>query len=66
MDLAELNDYRKVLGLRWQLSTDKILFKLLPIYEFAQFSKSTKRNVLKTAGMFYDPLGLLILISVRC
>ena len=27
MDLAELNDYRKVLGLQWQLSTDKIVFK---------------------------------------
>ena len=29
MDLAGLNNYRKVLGLQWQLSTDKIVFKLL-------------------------------------
>ena len=66
MDLAELNDYRKVLGFQWQLSTDKTVFKLLPKYEFAQLLKPTKRNVLKTAGMFYDPLGLLIPIPVRC
>ena len=32
MDLTELNNYQKALGLHWQLSTDKIMFKLLPIY----------------------------------
>ena len=32
MDLTELNNYQKALGLQWQLSTDKIMFKLLPIY----------------------------------
>ena len=36
MDMADLNDYRKVLGLQWQLGTDKIVFKLLPIYEFGK------------------------------
>ena len=53
MELAELNNYRNVLSLQWQLSTDKIVFKLIPIYEFAQLLKPTKRNVLKSAGMFY-------------
>ena len=42
------------------------MFKLLPISEFAQLLKPTKRNVLKTAGMFYDLLGLLIPITVQC
>ena len=42
------------------------MFKLLSIYEFAQLLKPTKRNILKTAGMFYDPLGLLIPITVQC
>lgn len=56
MELAELNDYRKVLSLQWQLNTDKIVFKLLPTYEFAQLLKPTKRNVLKTGGMFHDLL----------
>ena len=36
MDMTDLNDYRKVLGLQWQLGTDKIVFKLLPIYEFGK------------------------------
>ena len=39
MELAELNNYRKVLGLQWQLSPDKIVFKLLTIYEVAQLLK---------------------------
>ena len=42
IELAKLNDYQKVLGLQWQLSTDKIVFKLLPVYEFAQLLKPTK------------------------
>ena len=66
MELAELNDYRKVLSLQWQLNTDKIVFKLLPIDEFTQLLTPKKRHILKTASMFYDPLGLLILITVRC
>ena len=56
MEFAELNDFRKVLSLQWHLSTDKIVFKLLPIYEFAQLLKLTKRNLLKTGGMFHDIL----------
>ena len=66
MELAELNDYWKVLGLKWQLSTDKIVFKLLPIDEFAELLMPTKWNVLKTAGMFHDSLGLLIPVTVWC
>ena len=65
MELAELNDYRKVLSLQWQLNTDKIVFKLLPIDEFTQLLTPKKRHILKTASMFYDPLGLLILITVK-
>ena len=65
MELAELNDYRKVLSLQWQLNTDKIVFKLLPIYEFTHLLTPKKRHILKTASMFYDPLGLLILITVK-
>ena len=42
------------------------MFKLVPVYEHAQFLKPAKRNILKTAGMFYDPLGLPIPITVRC
>ena len=54
MKLTELNDYRKVLGLQWLLITNKIVFKLLPVYEFAHVFKPTKQNVLKTIGMCYD------------
>ena len=56
MEFAELNDFRKGLSLQWHLSTDKIVFKLLPTYEFAQLLKPIKRNVLKTGGMFHDLL----------
>ena len=56
MEFAELNNFRKGLSLQWHLSTDKIVFKLLPTYEFAQLLKPTKRNVLKTGGMFHDLL----------
>ena len=52
MELAQLNDYQKVLGLQWQLSANKIVLKLLLIYEFAQLLKPMGRNVLKTTGMF--------------
>ena len=66
MEFAELNDFRKGLSLQWHLSTDKIVFKLLPTYEFAQLLKPTKRNVLKTGGMFHDLLRWLTPITIRC
>ena len=39
---------------------------MLPIYEFALLLKPTKRNVLKAAVMFNDPLDLLTPITVWC
>ena len=53
MELAELNDYGKILGLQQQQSTNKSVFKLWSIYEIAHLLKLAKRNVLKTGGMFY-------------
>ena len=40
MELVELNNYRKVLGLQWQLSTNKIVCELLPICEYDQLLRS--------------------------
>ena len=50
MDMADLNDYRKVLGLQWQLGTDKIVFKLLPIYEFGKLESMNMESLGTTAG----------------
>ena len=50
---------RKVLGVRWKVGADELVFDLDVIVQAARQFVPTKRNVVSVVGRIYDPLGLL-------
>ena len=50
---------RKVLGIRWDISTDQLVVSLEDIAYLAVKLDPTKRAIVSLVGKFYDPLGLL-------
>ena len=57
--------YRKVLGLNWKMDSDEFIFDLRVIYDAAKNLHVTKRNILRIAAMFFDPLGLIAPITLQ-
>ena len=56
---------QKVLGVRWDVSQDQMLFCLDAIVEGATSIVPTKRIVISLIGRVYDPLGFLAPITIR-
>ena len=58
---------QKVLGLRWEVATDRICLGFTEIAQMAVKLEPTKRNLVSTIGKFYDPLGYLapVVISFK-
>ena len=59
------NNYKKVLGLEWDIQNDEIVFKFEPFICLAKSLTPTKRNLLKVCASFYDSLGLISPITAR-
>ena len=57
---------QKVLGVRWCVKTDQFVFEFTEIANAALMLSPTKRNVISIIGHFYDPLGFLSPITIRC
>ena len=53
------NEIRKVLGINWNISHDKLELEISDLAKLALQLPATKRNILKITAMFYDPLGLV-------
>ena len=47
------NEYRKVLGINWDLANDKCIFKFNNVIDAAEKLNVTKRNILKLSAMFF-------------
>ena len=47
----------KVLGVRWDVQEDQLVFDLRSLAERATDLQTTKRNVVSLIGQIYDPLG---------
>ena len=60
-DVAEESRLVKVLGLFWNLDTDRYLYNT----NFEWNKKFNKRSVLQFANRVFDPLGLLTPITIR-
>ena len=45
---------------------DELFFEFSEITSYARQLPKTKRSVLKTAAKFFDPLGFLCPVTVRC
>ncbi|XP_041451992.1 uncharacterized protein LOC121405379 [Drosophila obscura] len=57
------SDITKTLGLAWDPASDQLLFALSAL---DSNSRPSKRSVLSTIARFYDPLGLINPVIVRC
>ena len=56
---------QKILGVRWNVSADRLVFNLEDIVCQVKDLKPTKRNVISIVGKFYDPLGFMAPIIIR-
>ena len=58
----------KVLGVRWNICSDRIIVDLCENATIARALDPTKRNIVSLVGRFYDPLGTChqLLYDSRC
>ena len=55
----------KVLGITWDSNSDKFIFDLKDIIQFARSLPPTKRSILKLAAKIFDPLGCLCVFVIN-
>jgi len=56
---------KKVLGVEWDLDSDEFVFRFGDVISLARSLLPTKRNVLKVAATFFDPIGFISPITAR-
>ncbi len=56
---------QKVLGVRWEVSTDCLVFSVQEMAALTDLEEPTKRKIASTVGKFYDPLGFLSSVVVK-
>ena len=56
---------QKVLGIRWDISTDQLVVSLEDIALLAGKLEPTKRSIVSLVGKFYDPMGLLSPVVIK-
>ena len=57
----------KVLGIRWDLERDHLVFDLAHLLEKAEILQPTKRNVVSLIGQMYDPFrGISRILGMGC
>ena len=61
---SSLPDDQKVLGVRWDVPSDQLVFSLDGIVKTAMQIKLTKRNVVSVISQIYDPLGFLSPVTI--
>ncbi len=54
-----------VLGVRWDVSTDCLVFSVQEMAALTDLEEPTKRKIASTVGKFYDPLGLFLPVVVK-
>ena len=59
------NKSKRVLGVEWETNEDKFVFRFNDFVRQARCFKPTKRNILRVAASFYDPMGLISPITAR-
>ena len=56
---------QKILGMRWNTSSDRLCFNFEEIAQHALKLKPTKRHLVSVVGRFYDPLGFLSPVVIK-
>ena len=54
-----------MLGVRWDVVTDHIVFSLTDIAQQARGIEPMKRHIVSVVGRFYDPIGFLTPITIQ-
>ena len=57
--------YSKVLGVNWDSDSDKLLYEISHIIQFASSLPVTKRSVLKVAAKLFDPMGCITALTIN-
>uniref|UniRef100_A0A1X7V777 Peptidase aspartic putative domain-containing protein n=1 Tax=Amphimedon queenslandica TaxID=400682 RepID=A0A1X7V777_AMPQE len=55
----------KVLGIRWMVEEDALVFDIREVGELANVTGPTKGNAVQAVGRIYDPLGILTPITIH-
>ena len=64
-DSLNKSEEHKVLGVHWNVQSDKLVFELSTIVECAITPVPTKRRAIGLIGRFYDPLRFLSPIIIK-
>ena len=56
---------QKVLGVRWNVSSDQIVLNLDEVASISITLEPTKRNIVSLVGKIFDPLGFLSPVVIR-
>ncbi|XP_065674130.1 uncharacterized protein LOC136091074 [Hydra vulgaris] len=59
------NNLIKILGIEWDIVKDEFVFEFKDFVKKDEAIKTTKRNILKMAASFFDPLGFITPITSR-
>lgn len=54
----------KVLGVRWNPSTDRLVFDFSDVASQMIDLEPTKRNIVGVASRFYDPIGFVLPVTI--
>ena len=56
---------RQVLGVKWNVTTDRFIFDISDVCHRMKDAEPTKRNAVSLATRFFDPLGIISPITVH-
>ena len=65
MTQIPLDGEQKVLGIRWNVSSDCFVLSIQDIAHLAKQTEPTKRHIVSVIGKIYDPLGYLSPVVVK-
>ena len=65
MTQIPLVDEQKVLGIRWNVSSDCFILSIQDIAHLANQTEPTKRHIVSVIGRIYDPLGYLSPVVIK-
>lgn len=65
IEVAAHPEEQRVLGVCWNVVTNRLVFDFQEIAKVAKDLSPTKRNEISVIGRFYDPLGFLSPVTIR-